>query len=142
MKFLFLFWIAIRSTFEASVWATAAWCILYPFSGILWLQCFWVFSAIQYVWNLCFIEYVGTHSADECRFFIRLESFLVIAAIVQALITSIIPTIAGVIVLKLISGWTHGEPNWIHVWLFVVSVAYTVSRRCGKRRMARPATVS
>ena len=43
MKFLFLLWIIIRGTFDASVLATAVWCILSYFSNVLWLQYFGIF---------------------------------------------------------------------------------------------------
>jgi hypothetical protein len=125
----------MRSTFEAAVWATAIWSVV-SFTGAVWTPCFWVFAAVHYVMNLCFVEYVETHSAEDRRFFVRLESLLVGAAIIQAIITSIIPTIAGMILLKVTSGWTHIKPDWLHVWLFVVCVAYNLSRSAGKRRLS------
>jgi hypothetical protein len=138
MKFLFLLWITIRGTFEASVWATAVWCILYSFTNILWLQCFWVFIPIHFIWNIFFVEYVRTHTKQDCLFYMRRESMLVGLSIIHAIIISILPTIAAIVLLSLLEVWTHLETHWLHTWLFVACVVYILSRASGKRTTAVP----
>jgi len=138
MKFLFLLWITIRGTFEASVWATAAWCILYSFTNILWLQCFWVFIPIHFIWNMSFVEYVRTHTKQDCLFYMRQESMFVGLSIIHAIIISILPTIAAIVLLSLLEVWTNLETHWLHTWLFVACVVYNLSRASGKRTMAVP----
>jgi hypothetical protein len=136
MRFLFLLWITIRGTFEASVWATAAWCILYSFTSILWLQCLWVFIPIHFIWNISFVEYARIHTKRDCFSYVRIESMLVGLSIVHAVIISILPTIAAIVLLSLLEVWTHLETHWLHTWLFVACVVYNLSRGSGKRRMA------
>jgi len=138
MKFLFLLWITIRGTFEASVWATAVWCILYSFTNILWLQCFWVFIPIHFIWNMSFAKYVRTHTKQDCLSYIRQESILVGLSIIYAIIISILPTIAAIALLSLLEVWTHLETHWLHTWLFVACVVYNLSRGRGKRTIAVP----
>jgi len=138
MKFLFLLWITIRGTFEASVWATAVWCLLYSFTNVLWLQCFWVFIPIHFLWNMSFVEYVSTHTKQDCLFYMRRESMLVGVAILLAPIISILPTAAAIILLSVLQVWTHLETHWLHTWLFVACVVYILSRGSGRRRRAVP----
>ena len=138
MRFLFLLWITIRGTFEASVWATAVWCSLYSFTNILWLQCFWVFIPIHFIWNISFVEYLRTHTKQDCLFYMRQESMLVGLSIIHAIIISILPTIAAIVLLSLLEVWTKLETHWLHTWLFVACVVYNLSRGSGKRRMAVP----
>jgi hypothetical protein len=142
MKFLFLLWITIRSTFDASVWATAVWCILYSFTNVLWWQCFWIFLAIHFLSNRSFVKYVSTHAKRDCLSYMRIESMLVGFAIIHALILAIIPTVAAIVFLSLLEVWTNLETHWLHTWLFVACVVYILSRASGKRRMARPPAVS
>ena len=77
MKFIFLLWITIRGTFDASVWATAVWCILGYFSNVLWLQCFAISIAIHLIWNWPFKEYTRVHTKEDCLIYMRRESMLV-----------------------------------------------------------------
>src|SRR5580704_2585916 len=141
MRILFLLWITIRGTFEASVWATAVWCSLYSFTNILWLQCFWVFMPIHFIWNISFVAYVRTHTKQDCLFYMRQESMLVGLSIIHAIIISILPTIAAIVLLSLLEVWTKLETHWLHTWLFVACVVYHLSRRSRKRRMARTSPV-
>jgi hypothetical protein len=141
MKFLFLLWMAIRSIFDAAVWATAGWCILYSFTNVLWWQCFGIFLAIHFLWNWSFVKYVSTHTKRDCFFYTRSESISVGCAIIHALILSIIPTVVAIILLSLLEVWTNLETHWLHTWLFVACLVYILSRAGGKRRMARPPAV-
>ena len=77
IKFLFLLWIIIRSAFDAAVSATAAWCILYSFTKVLWPQCFWAFLAIHFIWDLSLVKYLRTHTRQDCFLYLRLESISV-----------------------------------------------------------------
>ena len=138
MKFLFLLWITIRGIFEASVWATAAWCLLYSFTNVLWLQCFWVFIPIHIIWNMSFVEYVRTHTKQDCLSYMRIESMSVGLSIIHALILSILPTIAAIVLLSLLEVWTNLETHWLHTWLLVACIVYSFARRSGKRRIAVP----
>jgi hypothetical protein len=142
MKFLLLLWIAIRGTFDAAVWATAVWCVLYSFTNVVWLQCFWVFLPIHFLWNMPFLEYVRIHSKQDCRYYLRRESILVSFAIMLAPIISILPAIAAIVLLSMLQVWTNLETHWLHTWLFVACVVYHLLRRSGKRRMAVPASYS
>jgi hypothetical protein len=129
MKFLLLLWITIRGTFEAAVWATAVWCILYSFTNVLWLQCFWVFIPIHFIWNMSCVEYVRTHTKRDCFCYMLIESISVGLSIIHALIISILPTIAAIVLLSLLEVWTNLETHWLHTWLFVACVVYSLSRR-------------
>ena len=72
----------------------------------------------------------------DCFSYVRIESMLVGLSIVHAVIISILPTIAAIVLLSLLEVWTHLETHWLHTWLFVACVVYNLSRGSGKRRMA------
>src|ERR1700722_6096484 len=78
IKFLFLLWIIIRGSFDAAVSATAAWCILYSFTKVLWPECFWVCLAIHFIWDLSLVKYVRTHTSQDCFIYLRLDSISVV----------------------------------------------------------------
>jgi hypothetical protein len=136
IKFLFLLWIIIRGTFDAAVSATTAWCILYSFSKVLWPECFAVCLAIHLVWDLSLVKYVRTHTRQDCFLYLRLESISVVLSILQALIFSLLPTIAVIAFLSLAEVYTGLETHWLHTFLLVTCVIYTLSRGRGKRRIA------
>jgi hypothetical protein len=136
MKFMFLLWIAIRSTFDAFVWATAAWCLLYSFTNVLWLQCFWIFLAIHFIENLSLVKYSSSHTRRDCFSYMRLESILVCLSILYAPIISILPAVGAILLLSLLQAWTNLETHWLHTWLFVTCVVYNLLRGREKRRMA------
>jgi hypothetical protein len=138
MKFLFLFWIAIRGILDVSIGATAAWCAIYSFSSVSWLQCFWIILAIHFVGNLSFVKTVRTQTREDCFAYIRRESMLVGLSIISAPILAILPTVAVIVLLTLLQVWTNLETHWLHTWLFVACVVYNLSRGSGKRRMAVP----
>ena len=136
MKFVFLLWITICGIFDAAVWATGAWCILYYFTDVLWSECFWVFIPIHFIWNLSFVRYVSTHTRQDCLFYLRLELIFVGFALFHALITSTVPTAVAIILLSVLAVWTNLETHWLHTWLFVACAVYIFARWSGKRRMA------
>ena len=136
IKFLFLLWIIIRSAFDAAVSATAAWCILYSFTKVLWPQCFWAFLAIHFIWDLSLVKYLRTHTRQDCFLYLRLESISVVLSIIHGLILSILPTIAVIVFLSLLEVYTGLETHWLHNWLLVACVIYVLSRGRGRRRMA------
>jgi hypothetical protein len=138
MKLLFLLWIAIRSTFEAAVWATAVWCLVYSFTNVLWLQCFWVFIPVHLLWNMSFVEYANTHTKQDCLFYMRRELMQVGLAVMLAPIISILPAVAAIVLLSLLQVWTNLETHWLHTWLFVACIVYILSRGSGKRSKAVP----
>jgi hypothetical protein len=136
MKFIFLLWITIRGTFDASVWATAVWCILGYFSNVLWLQCFGISIAIHLILNWPFVDYTRIHTKEDCLIYMRRESLLVGFAIMLAPILSTLPTIAAILLLSMLQVWTHLETHWLHTWLFVACIVYNLARSSGTRRMA------
>jgi hypothetical protein len=103
-----------------------------------WAEWFWVFIPIHLIWNLSCVEYVRTHTKRDCLFYMRQESMLVGLSIIHAIIISILPTIAAIVLLSLLEVWTKLETHWLHTWLFVACVVYNLSRGSGKRRMAVP----
>jgi hypothetical protein len=139
MKFLFLLWITIRGIFDASVWATAVWCLLYSFTNVLWLQCFWIFLAIHLIGNLSFWKYICTQTRRDCFSYLRLDLMFVGLSILYAPIISILPTVAVIVLLSFLQVWTDLETHWLHTCLFVTCVVYNVLRVREKRRMALPA---
>jgi hypothetical protein len=136
IKLLFLLWTIIRSTFDAAVSATAAWCILYSFTKVLWPQCLWVFLAIHFIWDLSLVKYITTHTRQDCFLSLRLESISVILSTFYGLVLSFIPAIAVIVFLSLIEVYTGLQTHWLHTWLLVACVIYLFSRARGKRRMA------
>jgi hypothetical protein len=136
MKFLFLLWITVRATFDASVWATAVWCLLYSFTSVSWMQCFSIFSAIHLIGNLSSMRYISIHTRQDCFSSMRLESMSVGLCILCAPIISILPTAAAIVLLNSLQVWTNLETHWLHTWLFVACVVYNLSRHCEKARMA------
>jgi hypothetical protein len=136
IKFLFLLWLIIRSTFDAAVSATAAWCILYSFTKLLWPQCFWVFLAIHFIWDLSLVNYVRTHTRQDCFRYLRLESISVLLSTFYGLVLSLLPAIALIAFLSLMEVYTGLETHWLHTWLLVACFIYVLSRAQGKRRMA------
>jgi hypothetical protein len=136
IKFFFLLWIIIRSTFDAAVSATAAWCILYAFPKVLWPQCFWAFLAIHFIWDLSLVKYVRTHTRQDCFLYLRLESISVVLSTFYGLVLSLLPAIAVIVFLSLMEVYTGLKTHWLHTWLLVACVIYVLSRGRGKRRMA------
>jgi hypothetical protein len=136
IKFLFLLWIIIRGTLDAAVSATAVWCILYSFTKVIWPQCFWVFLAIHFIWDLSLVKYVRAHTRQDCFLYIRLESTSVVFSILHGLILSLLPTFAVIVLLSLTEVYTGLETHWLHSWLLVACVVYVISRGRGRRRMA------
>jgi hypothetical protein len=135
MKFLFLLWIAIGGIFNASVWATAAWCVLYSFSSILWLQCFWIFLAIRFIGSPSFVKYISTHTREDCFSYMRREARLVGLSIIFAPIISILPSVAAIVFLSLLQVWTNLETHWLHTWLLVTCLVYHLLRGREMRRI-------
>jgi hypothetical protein len=139
MKFLFILWITIRAIFNASIWATSAWCLLYLFINASWWQCFWIFLAIQIIGDLSLFRYIRNHNRQECFSYLRLDSILVGLSILYAPIIAIVPTIIAVLVLTFLQAWTNMTVHWLHTWLFVSCAVYNLLRAREDRRMARHA---
>jgi hypothetical protein len=116
--------------------ATAAWCILYAFPKVLWPQCFWVFLAIYFLWDLSLLKYVRTHTRKDCSLYLRLDSISVVLSTFYGLVLSLLPTIAVIVLLSLMEVYTGLKTHWLHTWLLVACVIYVLSRGRGKRRMA------
>jgi hypothetical protein len=136
MKFLFLLWIAMVGIFDASIWATAAWCVLYSLSNVSWLQCFWMSLAIHFIGNLSFVKKIRTQTREDCFSSIRRESKLIGLAIISAPILSILPTVGAIILLSLLQAWTNLETHWLHTWLLVTCLVYNLCRVRKARKMA------
>ena len=118
MKFVFLFWVAFWSVIDASVWATAWWCLLGYFK-ILWFQCFWVFMLVHLVWNIPAMKYGVIRTNEDCLLYMRRESMSIGVALILALGTSIIPTAAAILLLSILELWTKLQTHWLHTWLCV-----------------------
>ena len=136
MKFLFLLWITVRACFDASVWATAVWCILCYFSNVLWLQCFGISRAIHFLSNLPFVNYISSHTKQHRLVYMRVESASVGLSVIFALLLSPLLTIAAIALLSVLQVWTNLETHWLHTLLFAACVIYNLSRASGKRRLA------
>ena len=59
-------------------------------------------------------------------------------AILQAFMTSLIPTIVTIVIANLLSPWTQRYPDWVHVFLFFGCGFYILWRRAGKRKASSP----
>jgi hypothetical protein len=139
MKSLFILWITIRATFNASIWATAVWCLLYSFSSALWWQCFWIFLAIHLIRDLALFKYIRTHTKQDCFSYLRLDSMLVGLSILYAPIIAIVPALAAILILSFLQAWTNQTVHWLHTWLFVTCLVYNLLRAREERRMSRHA---
>lgn len=135
MKLLFLLWITIREAFDAAVWATAAWCILCYFSNVLWLQCFGISVAIQFLSNVPLLSYIKDHTNQDCLNYMRVESTVVGRSIIHGLILSPLLVVVAIVFLSVLQVWTNLETHWLHTLLFVACVIYIFSRATGQRRM-------
>jgi hypothetical protein len=135
MKFLFLLWITMEGIFDASIWATAVWCMLYSFSNVSWLQCFWISLAIHFVGSLS-VRYIRTYTRGDCFSYIRRESKLIGICIISAPILSILPTVGAIVLLSLLQIWTNLETHWLHTWLLVTCLVYNLCRVREARKMA------
>ena len=138
MKFLFLLWITIRGSFDAAIWATAVWCLLYSFPNVSWQQCFWVFLAFHIIGNLPAVKFINTHARQECFSYMRHDSRLAVLSIISAPLISIIPTAGAIVLLTFLQTWTSLETHWLHTWLFVTCIVYLLLKGREKRRIARP----
>lgn len=135
MKFLFLLWIAMGRIFDASIWATAAWCVLYSFSDVSWLQCFWISLAIHFVGSLWFVKYIRISTREACFSYIRREARLFGLFIISAPVISILPTVVAIVLLSVLQTWTNLESHWLHTWLLVTCLVYNFFRVREARRM-------
>lgn len=136
MKFLFLLWIAMVGIFDASIWATAAWCVFYSFVTVTWLQCFWISLAIHFIGSFSFVKYIRTHTREDCFSSIRREAKLIGLSIISAPILSILPTVGAIILLSVVQVWTNLETHWLHAWLLVTCLVYNLCRVRKARKMA------
>jgi hypothetical protein len=134
MKFVFLLWVAIWSVIDASIWATASWCLLGYFK-ILWFQCFWVFMLVHLVRNIPAMKYGTIRTNEDCLLYMRRESMSIGVALILALPTSIIPTAAAILLLSLLELWTNLQTHWLHTWLCVTCVLYIAAKASQKKRM-------
>jgi hypothetical protein len=122
--------------FDASIWATAIWCVLYSFSTVSWLQCFWISLAIRFIGSLSFLKYIRTHTGEDCFSYIRREWKMIALFIISAPILSILPTIGAILLLSFLQVWTNLETHWLHTWLLVTCLVYNLCRVCDARKMA------
>jgi hypothetical protein len=134
MKFAFLLWVALWSVIDASIWATASWCLLGYFN-ILWFQCFWVFMLAHLVWNIPAIKYGSTQTNEDCLLYMRRESMSIGVAFILALGTSIIPTAVAILLLSMLERWTNLQTHWLHTWLCVTCALYIAAKASEKKRM-------
>ena len=134
MKFLFLLWVAFWSVIDASIWATASWCLLGYFK-IHWFQCFWVFMLVHLVCSIPAIKYGIIRTNEDCLLYMRRESTSIGVALVLALPTSIIPTVAVILLLSLLELWTNLETHWLHTWLCVTCMLFIAAKASQKRRI-------
>jgi hypothetical protein len=116
VRFVFLLWVAFWSVIDASIWATASWCVLGYFN-ILWFQCFWVFMLIHLVRSIPAIKYGSAQTNEGCLLYMRRESTLIGAALILALGTSIIPTAAAILLLSILQLWTNPNSLAAHLAL-------------------------
>ena len=133
MNFVFLLWVTFWGVVDAAIWATAVWCLLGYFN-VLWLQCFWVFIPIHFVWNISVMKYGSTHTKQDCLSYMRRELMSVVALIL-ALPTSIIPTVAAILLLSLLELWTNLQTHWLHTLLCVTCIFYILARDREKKKM-------
>jgi hypothetical protein len=136
MKFAFALWITILGAFDASVWATAMWCILGYFTDVSWLQWFGICIPIRFIWNLFSANSVNIHTKQDFLFRIRLELLSAGIASFFAVTTSIIPTIPAIALLSLLEVWTNLKTHWFHTWLFVACAVYIFTKAESKRQLA------
>jgi hypothetical protein len=134
MKFVFLLWVAFWSAIDASIWATASWCLLGYFE-ILWFQCFWVFMLLHLVWHIPAMKYGISRTNEDCLLYMRRESTSIGVALILALPSSIIPTAAAILLLSLLELWTNLETHWLHTWLCVTCVLYIAIKAGQKKRI-------
>jgi hypothetical protein len=135
MKFLFLLWFSIGCAVDAAVRATAVWCLLYSFTNILWLQCFWIFLAIQLIWSRSFVSYISNHTSEDCLFYMRREARLLSLSVLYAPLLSILPTVATILLLSFLQAWTNLETHWLHTWLLLTAVVYILLRNRVRTKM-------
>src|SRR5258708_12927224 len=134
IKFVFLLWVAFWSVIDASIWATASWCLLGYFK-ILWFQCLWVFMIVQLVWNIPAMKYGSTRTSEDCLLYMRRESMSIGVALFLALATSIIPTAAAILLLSLSELWTNLQTHCLHTWLGVTCAPYISATPTHKKRL-------
>src|SRR5258705_2696458 len=127
IKFLFLLWVAFWSVIDASIWATASWCLLGYFK-ILWFQCFWVFMLVHLVWNIPAMKYGSTRTSEDCLLYMRRESMSMGVALFLALATSLIHTAAAILLLTLSQHWTNLQTHWLHTWLRVTYARHNAAK--------------
>jgi hypothetical protein len=134
MKFVFMLWVAFWSVIDASIWATASWCLLGYFE-ILWFQCFWIFMLVHFFWNIPAIKYGSTRTNEDCLLDMRRELMSTGAALILALATSIIPTAAAILLLGVLELWTNLQTHWLHTWLCVTCALYIAVKAREKKRL-------
>jgi len=135
MKFVFAVWITISGVFDASVWATAVWCILGYFTNANWLQWFGILIPIRFIWNMSSAKSVNTHAKQDYLFWMRLELLSAGIASFFALTTSIIPAIPAIALLSLLEVWTNLKTHWFHTWLFIACAVYIFTKAESKRKL-------
>src|SRR5262249_55624051 len=125
-----ILWTTIRNAFEAAVWATLVWTASEAFFDIKWIYLFWVFFAILFLLGL---KVIGTEPW-LARSMVIIDPMLVGLAILQTVMTALIPTVITVAVANLVSPWIQRRPDWLHIFLFFSCACYIPWRRDGKRK--------
>ncbi len=150
MKSFLIAWIVIRSGFEASVWSTAAWCVLYALlrkgethaaisesHGAFWFQLYGLILAIHLLLTSRRIGFLLNRSGKECQDFMRVDFMFVAGAILLAFITSVPPALGGIILLYIIFPWTGILPDWLPWWLFLLCMCYICFRATERQPSTR-----
>jgi len=81
------------------------------------------------------MKYGSTHTKQDCLFYMRRELMSVGVALILALPTSIIPTVAAILLLSLLELWTNLQTHWLHTWLCVTCILYILARGREKKKM-------
>jgi hypothetical protein len=141
LKLRMLNWFAISGPVEALLWAVPVWVLVVPFNDdpTLLAKIYGPLFVIHFLYNRRVINFASRNSGELCAQLTRADAMLIRASVGTAVVGSVIFSILLILLLTLIKGWTHMEPDWFHVWLFTVCANYNLSRHEGKKQYGEKA---
>ena len=90
---------------------------------------------VHLVRNIPAMKYGIIRTNEDRLLYMRRESMSIGVALILALPTSIIPTVAAILLLSLLELWTDLQTHWMHTWLCVTCVMYIAAKASQKKKM-------
>jgi hypothetical protein len=130
MAFLFILWIFARNLLYAALQASVIWTVAgVAGASLKWVELWQILSVLHFIINLPRIL-----RANEFKLFLPIDVGLFVLGVWHGFFTgSILTGVIGAII-WLTGKWTGYQPDWLILWLGIVSAAVLFFRAQAKRK--------